>query len=349
MIGGAVRRALGRRARRAVARLLPTAAVLAYHRVASPPSDPQLLCVAPERFAQQLRALRSVGECVSLRDLVRAHAANRLPRRAIAITFDDGYADNLTVAEPLLRTAAVPATVFVSTGGLAEGHPFWWDEVESLMLHGTINRPEIALTARGRRFRWSVGANPDELTDGAGDAVSWDVTRGTPPTARHAAYWEIVRLCRALSLEERGTLLEDLKGQVESWPLGDHRRLTPDEVARLAASSVIEVGSHAVSHTVPGGLTPGVFPEELRSSKEYLEQVTERAVDLLAYPFGARGDLTAASIRSARQCGYAAACANYAGLVWRWSDLYSLPRFLVRDWDGEALGQKLEDWFDGRA
>ena len=100
--------------------------VLLYHSIAEVPGDP--LRVSPERFGEQLDVLKELTEPVPLRDL-----AHRGPSpRHVAVTFDDGYADNLTTARPALERRGIPATIFVATGALRSGAEFWWDELERL-------------------------------------------------------------------------------------------------------------------------------------------------------------------------------------------------------------------------
>src|SRR5947207_7132586 len=94
------RNRLGRREKRAF--------VLAYHRVGRVTTDPQLLCVTPEHFTEHLELITKRYEPARLDELV---AATR-PDRAVAVTFDDGYADTLLAAKPLLERASVHATVF---------------------------------------------------------------------------------------------------------------------------------------------------------------------------------------------------------------------------------------------
>lgn len=102
------------------------ALILGYHRVATAERDPYRLCVRPQYFEEQLAVLQRVAQPLSLAELYCALGDNRLPRRAVALTFDDGYADFLHEALPLLNSYQIPATVFVVSGCL--GGSFWWEE-----------------------------------------------------------------------------------------------------------------------------------------------------------------------------------------------------------------------------
>ncbi len=117
---------LQRSARWLRSRFTHGALILGYHRVADVAHDPHLMCVSPQHFAAQLEALRRFAHTVSLQELVLGLQNGALPRRAVALTFDDGYADVLYHAWPLLERYEIPATVFVVSGCL--GREFWWDE-----------------------------------------------------------------------------------------------------------------------------------------------------------------------------------------------------------------------------
>ena len=97
-------------------RVFPRCVILGYHRVADVASDPSSLCVSKRRFADHLDCLRRHYNPMSLQGLVEAVSAGEVPRRGVVVTFDDGYADNLHSARPLLEQYDVPATVFVITG-----------------------------------------------------------------------------------------------------------------------------------------------------------------------------------------------------------------------------------------
>jgi peptidoglycan/xylan/chitin deacetylase (PgdA/CDA1 family) len=107
-------------------------AILLYHRVAALEHDPQQLAVTPGNFDAQLAVLGDTCTPVPLDEIPALLRARRLPRRPVAVSFDDGYRDNLTEAKPLLERRGVPATVFVASGYVGRRAEFWWDELERL-------------------------------------------------------------------------------------------------------------------------------------------------------------------------------------------------------------------------
>jgi peptidoglycan/xylan/chitin deacetylase (PgdA/CDA1 family) len=102
------------------------ALILGYHRVADARHDPGAMCVSPRHFAEQLEVVRSCARPVSLAELVSCLDSGRLPPRLVAVTFDDGYADNLSHALPLLERFEAPATLFIATG--YTGRSFDWED-----------------------------------------------------------------------------------------------------------------------------------------------------------------------------------------------------------------------------
>lgn len=134
------------------------AAVLLYHRVADTDGDPLGLTVAPAHFAEQLDAL---GDRLTTLDAI---VAGDHPDGAVAVTFDDGYADNLTHAAPALDGR--PATLFVTTGWIGGDRPFWWDVVAAsgdLLTLGDRAWPPGSPTARGFAHAFLQPRAPEEI------------------------------------------------------------------------------------------------------------------------------------------------------------------------------------------
>ncbi len=102
---------------------------LLYHRVNTLAPDPHLLTVTPEHFHAHLKFLKDNFHIVRFEEDWSA-----LKGPAVAVTFDDGYADNALEALPVLEAVGAPATFFISTGVVDAGQVFWWDELERIVL-----------------------------------------------------------------------------------------------------------------------------------------------------------------------------------------------------------------------
>jgi len=137
--------------------------ILAYHRVLPEP-DP-LLQGEPgaAEFERRMRWVKANFNVLSLGEAVRALREDRLPRRALSITFDDGYADNYKVALSILLDLRLPATFFVATGFLDGGCMFNDVAIEALR---AAPGPELDLDDLGLG-RHALGS--DEQRSGAID------------------------------------------------------------------------------------------------------------------------------------------------------------------------------------
>jgi peptidoglycan/xylan/chitin deacetylase (PgdA/CDA1 family) len=324
-----------------------TGIVLLYHRVADISSDPQLLSVKPEHFAEHLEVLKKTCSPLSLKDFVAALQERTSPDRPVAITFDDGYADNLAYAKPLLERYAIPMTVFVTAAYVGSHREFWWDDLERLILQPTALPEKLELdNINGRAFSWKLGERDDYNPD---TYQSWHVQRPDNPTPRHALYRSLCQLLRPLPEENRSEVLHRLLVWAGAHPAGrlTHLPLTIHELARLDQGRLIEVGAHASTHALLSTLPKSEQQAEIQGSKLALEEILGHPVASFAYPFGARGDYTAETVKLVRQVGFELACCNFPGLVWRRSDCFQLPRLLVRDWDGETFERWLGEWIGG--
>ena len=105
-------------------------AILTYHRVCPKNDDWSLETINPHAFEQQMEYFCRKYEILSLADLTQhIMQAKRLPKRAVVITFDDGYLDNYLYAYPILNKYHIPATIFLTTGQISSDKLFWWDKV----------------------------------------------------------------------------------------------------------------------------------------------------------------------------------------------------------------------------
>lgn len=337
-------------ARKLRPRTRPIGLILLYHRVAAPPTDPQLLSVKPERFAGHLAYLSRHFEVVSLKEFVQRMPKAGTGSRLVALTFDDGYADNLTHAKPILESFKVPATVFVSTAALETGSAFWWDDLEHLLLHPSSLPSSVALDIDGQRLEWDLGEDAEYTQDKFEAHKTWNVLHREDPTLRHGLYRVLCRLLRPTMEDTRKRTLSTLRiwaGRAEDRCC-EVRMLRGADVRQLADGPWVEIGAHTVSHPVLGNLTLDAQRREIESSKHGLEAVVGRSVNTFAYPYGTKADYTNATAALVEEEGFALACSNYPEAVTPTSDVYQLPRFVVRDWSEERFATRLAAWWDGR-
>jgi len=335
-----------RAARRCWRRLSPPAMVLAYHRVADLDGDPQQLAVTPKHFAEHVEVLRRYGPVLSISDLADALSSRGLPRRAVAITFDDGYADNLHQARPILHRAGIPATVFVATGMIGRRREFWWDELERLILLPESLPEKLCVQVGAEQVRYQ--ADPVAAGDAARPA-DWTVLSGADPTPRQRLYLQLCRGLRNLTADARQVVLDELArwSPDSGRPRETYLPMSAEELVDLASGDLIEVAAHTVGHSSLAALEPQQQREQIRRSRADLQQVLGRDVTSFSYPFGSRADYTAETVSHVREAGFACACANVPGVIDGETDVFQIPRLLARDWRGGELLSLLRAVYNG--
>jgi peptidoglycan/xylan/chitin deacetylase (PgdA/CDA1 family) len=283
-----------------------------------------------------------------LRGLLTALREGTLPDRAVAVTLDDGYADNLENAKPLLERYEVPATVFVTTAHLGQQREFWWDDLERLLLLPGRLPATLRLRIGRTAHEWHLGDADVYGEAESGRHADWNV-ESEDPTRRHRAYRDLCRRLRGVPVEVRDAVLDELReiAGVSSPGRPTHRALSPEGVARLTEGGVVDVGAHTVTHPLLSALPLAVQRAEIAESKARLQEITGREITSFAYPFGGRADYTPATVALVQETGFSLACSNVHGLVRRGSDRFQLPRELVRDWDGETFARRLREWLSG--
>jgi len=326
-------------------RFTQRALILLYHRVIELSSDPYLLGVTPQRFAEHLDILRRHDRPMRLQQLVQALRAGNLPRRAVVVTFDDGYADNFYNAKPLLERYDIPATVFMITCSLGREREFWWDELERLLLQPG-NLPEaLRLRINGKACQWELGEAAHYSEVDYQHHRAWNVANDVP-TTRHRLYHSLYQQLLPLAEEERRQVLEKILMWAGTEPMArqTHRVLSSDDVVRLADGGLVEVGAHTVTHPVLSALPAVVQRDEVGQSKARLEEILGSTITSFSYPYGKYTAETAAIVQEA---GFGSACAASNGVVWRGSDCFQLPRIGVRNWDGDEFDRRLRTFFQG--
>jgi peptidoglycan/xylan/chitin deacetylase (PgdA/CDA1 family) len=267
----------------------------------------------------------------------------KLPRRAVALTFDDGYADNLHMARPFLDRCGFPATVFVTTGAPGAGREFWWDELEKIFLNPGILPSRLDLGFGESQRSWVLGSEACYESAAWEQNRAWRVT-ASPATTRQRVFLEVWGILRTLPSDERDELLAELArwAGLSREPRLSHRLLTQDEVRQLPASGLLEIGAHTVTHPALSAHGAKFQREEIAGSKRAIETQLDRCVSHFAYPYG---DYSPDTVRIVREAGFSAACTTDEATVDHDAGPWQLPRYKVSDWTGEVFESRLVAMF----
>ncbi len=294
--------------------------VVNYHRVLESP-DP-LLESEPDigTFRWQMELLADCFNVMPLHEAVAALATERMPPRAVCITFDDGYRSVHDFALPILQELSLPATVFVTSGYVGQGN-MWNDriiEAIQTLQTGPLDLRELGLGVHSLANMVDRKLAVDKLTE---------ASKYLPPKAR-------------LDLTRK---LERLVGDALAHGL----MLTQQMLLNLAQQG-IEIGGHTVSHPILTSLEDENARYEITAGKQQLEALIGKPVRLFAYPNGKVGmDFDARHVQMAKDAGFAAAFTTAVSAATRKHDRFQLPR--SRPWDATParFGIRLLRWLAG--
>jgi peptidoglycan/xylan/chitin deacetylase (PgdA/CDA1 family) len=278
--------------------------ILIYHRVVPEPDPlvPDTVCAA--EFDRQLAVLKRWFTVLPLREATARLRNGTLPVRAACITFDDGYADNVTVAMPCLRRRGLPAVFFLATSFI-DGGRMWND----------------SLIETVRRVR---GDTLDARSLGLGMLLLSSID------LRRQAISNLLAAIKYLPSEQRQARVEELAAQA-CGDLPSDLMMTREQVRGLQASGM-EVGAHTITHPILATLDLQRARREIGDCKNELEAIIGTRVSLFAYPNGKPGrDYRAEHVDMVKRLGFEAAVSTAWGVAHAASDPFQLPRFTP--WD----------------
>ena len=305
----------------------PGVAILMYHSVMENPAaqDALLGGIIHSRsaFRWQMELLAQQYRPVSL-DQIKNYAggAEKIPDRAVAVTFDDGYADNYEVAAPILNEIGIPATFYVVVECVGQGKLPW-----------------------PARLRFVFRNTTKEAWNEAGGTV-WPLQNRDQ---RESAYLRVCDLCCQLTgaaQEEYISHLEQALGASAPDRAGA-LMMNFEQVQGLTRQGHI-VGSHTMTHPNLAHVSPAEAQVELAESKRQLERQLESPVKHFSYPCPALPpNWTDKTAEQSRHAGYETAVTTDDGIVRKGDDPQSWKRIRpTKTMDG--LRWNLERAFAGR-
>ena len=301
-------------------------AVLLYHRVTDIATDPQLLAVKPHNFNEHITLIKKKYTLLSIDELQNCLVnKKKIPANSVAITFDDGYADNYLEALPILEKHNVQALFYIATATLNTSNEFWWDAIERIVLLANANSNISEMEIGGFKFSL-LNLNTEK---------------------KQIVYETLLPILRKMNGEERERHISLLaKSFASETGRETHRAMTFEELKRMSKSSSAVVGAHTHYHPSLGGLSYGQQKLEIQTSKEIVEKIIGKSIQHFSYPFGTINDYNKDTIAICKNLGFEMVAANYPALANKKSNSFSFPRFLVRDWDVNRFEKEVEQFLN---
>jgi peptidoglycan/xylan/chitin deacetylase (PgdA/CDA1 family) len=253
-------------------------------------------------MAKQFRFLRRYANVVDLADAVASlRAGRRLPPRAVAITFDDGYRDNLDLAIPMLEEYGLPATFFLVPDFLSGTLTPWWERLAWAVQNTT---------------RTTVRFEDDDLSV-------------TPP-ASGPSYARICEAVKRRTQDQRLATIDELVDALAPTGTFDTSSLMLDwDGAAAIVQRGFTVGSHSMDHCILANETGEAQCSNLSTSRKLLSERLDTDVRVLAYPNGTDLDFTECTIDASTKAGFEHAVTTIDG----WNEANAAPfelrRFVV--------------------
>jgi peptidoglycan/xylan/chitin deacetylase (PgdA/CDA1 family) len=285
--------------------------VLIFHRVLADadPLFPEE--VDADRFDTLCRWVRAQFNVLPLDQAVARLRSGSLPERALALTFDDGYADNFHVALPILLRHGLTATFFIATGFI-DGGRMWNDTVIEAVRRTSLTCCNLV----------------DVPVCGSQSAALDTVAN------KRAVIAAVIGATKYRPAAERDAIAGRLAARLGAALPGD-MMMTSDEVKGLRRAGM-QIGAHTVSHPILARLDVKAIRAEIIDSKRFLESLLGEPVTLFAYPNGKPGDdYDERSVRIVEESGFHAALSTAWGAARATTGLFELPRFTP--WDRSEL------------
>ena len=223
------------------------------------------------RFAAHMRVLKRQANVIPLTQMISAIQEGRLPKYSVAVTFDDGFANNFTRAFPVLQHYNIPATIFLSTAFIGTTKFFWPERLAFRLMRTNLKKINV--------LDQEFSLNSDE--------------------DRCNAYTHLRDYLKKLHPKEIDTeqkKIENMLNIRESFkndPIyQEWLPLNWDQINKMEDSGLIEFGGHTADHHILSRLNLSEAEEQIKVCRKALDLKLKSPTELWAYPNGEKNDFS---------------------------------------------------------
>ncbi len=284
--------------------------ILLYHGVTREPMQHGIAnCsrkhLTAEVFARQMAQLEKEYTVMGLSELLKVRTNGVLPPRAVAVTFDDGFANNCTVALPILVEHKIPATFFLTSGFVDTPRIFWVDKLEYLINETEL--PEAILPSLDRTFSLR------SLEEKEAALKTIKLLLKTTPGLTESVIKEMELSCEVSP----------------RYDYEDYQTLTWNQIHQMRETGLCQFGAHTVDHPVLSHLPRREKERQIGASKAALESKLGTSVELFAYPEGETRHFDDETIELLKSAGFRHAVTAVPGLNTQSTGDFHLRRGMV--------------------
>lgn len=254
----------------------PKINVLTYHQVLPKKDKEQVLnlhkVITVENFENQMAFLSKNYTLLNLNQIYDIlHFKKKIPKRAVAITFDDGYRDNYQYAFPILKKYDIPASIFLTTDPIDRNESLWWDDLSWFLFHNQMQIEKLS------------NSFPQDIK------IQLINLNNIQKKNKIKNIMEIICYINKLNLQMMMKVIEEIKklSKREDDYKNKHTQfLTWEMIHEMHKSGLITFGSHSKSHPILTSLENESIIKEIEYSKKRIEDQIGSKVEMFCFPKG---------------------------------------------------------------
>ena len=274
-------------------------AILNYHRICSDSEHIKKkdeLTVSVSKFKQQLNFLKKNYHFVSLDNFIKFEKSKK---KNISITFDDGYKDNLTYALPVLKELDIPATIYIVTKFLKGEFDIWWYELKDYISESS---EDLKFNFEKNKYNFSIRSESEKIK----------------------CFNRLNDIIQKLNKKEQYNFLKEL---TNSSLRKQYKNilLSKEDLSTLISNPLITLGAHSHNHLSLRNLSKEECVEEIKKSKQTLEELMKCKVNHFSYPYGGKNDVGEREFEIVKELGFDSAVVTSVGKISK-KKIFNLPR-----------------------